>query len=193
MLGFGKGGPVVPCGTCNACCRASMFIQIGPLELQGVTRIPIGLLLPARGLPSGHRVMGYDQRGACTLLEDLHCSIYPDRPQTCRNYDCRVFAATGIGVDEGAQPEIAGRVAKWRFGYARPGSRLAQQGVEEAAAFVRENKALFPLGVVPSYPAKLALFVLRAWRLILSGHEAGFSDAEIVNRVLGSTNVLPSR
>jgi Fe-S-cluster containining protein len=183
MLEFGKGGPVVPCGACNSCCRASMFIQIGPLELQGITRIPIGLLLPVRGLPSGHRVMGYDKHGACTLLEDLSCSIYLDRPQTCRNYDCRVFAATGIGVDESVQPEIAERVAKWRFEYALPASRVAQQGVKEAAAFVRENKALFPLGVIPSYPSKLALFVLRGWRLILSGHQAGCSDAEIVNSV----------
>ena len=59
--------------------------------------------------------MGYNEQGHCHMLVDNKCSIYDDRPQTCRDYDCRVFAATGVAVDAKRQPEIAERVAAWVF------------------------------------------------------------------------------
>src|SRR5262249_61313433 len=88
---------------------------VRPDETRTLARIPKALLVPAPGLPKGHRVMGYDANGHCPMLVDNACSIYADRPQTCRTYDCRVFAATGI--DPGDKPLIRERADAWRFDY----------------------------------------------------------------------------
>jgi Fe-S-cluster containining protein len=93
------------------------------------------------------------------------CSIYEDRPQTCRDYDCRVFAATGISVDGEAQPEIARRVSEWVFEYGSEESRAEQAVVMEAAAFLRENRELFPAGALPGYPVQLAALAVEVYRV----------------------------
>src|SRR5262249_23063586 len=90
----------VPCGTCTAGCTASYFIHVRPDETRTLARIPKALLFPAPGLPKGHKVMGYGENGHCPMLVDNACSIYADRPQTCRTYDCRVFPASGIEPDD---------------------------------------------------------------------------------------------
>jgi hypothetical protein len=89
-------------------------VHIAPDEVETLTHVPTALRFPAPGLPAGHVVLGYDEHGHCPMLVDGSCSIYEHRPRTCRVYDCRVFAATG--VDPGtAQPAIAERVASWHF------------------------------------------------------------------------------
>jgi Fe-S-cluster containining protein len=104
----------VPCGSCRACCTSAQFVHISPDETDTLAHVPSALRFPAPGLPEGHVVLGYDEHGRCPMLVDDACSIYDHRPRTCRTYDCRVFAATG--VDPGsAQPAIAERVAAWRF------------------------------------------------------------------------------
>jgi uncharacterized protein len=130
----GKGDTNVPCGTCTACCRSSMFIHISPEETRTLQRIPPALLFPAPGRPKGHMVMGYNDRGHCPMLVDNKCSIYEDRPQTCRSYDCRVFTATGVPVDQQTQPDIAQRVQEWAFHYESKESRKKHTTLKEAAA-----------------------------------------------------------
>src|SRR5437660_8801344 len=104
----------VPCDGCSACCTSSQFVHIGPDETDALAHIPAQLLVPAPGLPPGHVVLGYDERGHCPMLVDGLCSIYAHRPRTCRTYDCRVFTATGVRPDA-SQPAIAARVSTWRF------------------------------------------------------------------------------
>jgi Fe-S-cluster containining protein len=103
---------VVPCGACTACCTSSQFVHIGPDENDALAHIPAELRFRAPGLPKGHFVMGYDERGHCPMLVDGDCSIYDHRPRTCRMYDCRIFAVTDVEPD---QPEIATRVHDWQF------------------------------------------------------------------------------
>ena len=105
----------VPCDGCTACCEASQFVHIGPDEAETLAHVPEALLVPAPGLPPGHVVMGYDEHGRCPMLVEGGCSIYDHRPRTCRTYDCRVFAATGVVPDEPAKAGIADRVRRWRF------------------------------------------------------------------------------
>ncbi len=107
----------VPCETCTACCRSSIFVHIRPDETQALSRIPRNLLFPAPGLPKGHVLMGYNDRGHCPMLINNKCSIYEDRPQTCREYDCRIFSATGISISPEIQSDIAERAASWTFSY----------------------------------------------------------------------------
>jgi hypothetical protein len=48
------------------------------------------------------------------MFSDGKCSIYEFRPETCRQYDCRVLAASGLSIsDEGS--EIEKKVNSWVF------------------------------------------------------------------------------
>lgn len=176
-----------------------MFIHIKPEETKTIQRIPRALLFPAPGLPKGHVLLGYRDNGSCPMLVENKCSIYEDRPQTCRDYDCRVFAATGVLVDFQTQPEIAHRVSEWVFTYESKESREEHRIVKKTAAFLQENRDLFPPGSLPSYPAQLAACAIKAYR-IFSGMSAGtregaagMPDAAIVHAIMTelSTRELP--
>jgi len=158
-------GADVPCGTCRGCCRSSMFIHIRPEETLTIKRIPRALLFPAPGQPKGHVLMGYNDQGQCPMLVDSQCSIYEDRPQTCRDYDCRIFAATGVAVDEQSQPEIANRVKQWVFDYESEESREEHNIVKQAAGFLENNRDLFPPGSLPGYPVQMAALAVRIYRV----------------------------
>jgi Fe-S-cluster containining protein len=128
----------VPCAGCTACCRASQFVHVEPDEVDAITHIPAELLFPAPRLPAGHKVLGYDERGWCPMLVDGGCSIYEHRPRACRTYDCRIFAATGIDVDE-AQSEIGARVRRWTFSFDTDEDSALRDAVRAAAQFVVER------------------------------------------------------
>jgi hypothetical protein len=150
-------------------------------------RIPRALLFPAPGLPEGHVLMGYGDKGQCPMLVDNQCSIYEDRPQTCRDYDCRVFAATGVLVDIETQPEIARRVKEWVFTFAGEEGRDDARRVKAAAAFLMGNRDLFPQGSLPSYPVQLAALAVRVYRVISGMMEKKHPDREpIADSVIAS-------
>ena len=128
----------VPCGSCTACCTSSQFVAVAPDEVDTLAHVPAGLLFPAPGLPDGHVVLGYDERGHCPMLVDGRCSIYEHRPRTCRTYDCRVFAASGVDPDLG-RPRIATQAARWRFDVTTDGDRETAAAVRSAATFLGEH------------------------------------------------------
>ena len=117
----GAGESDVPCGTCTACCRSRQFVHIDPDEVATLAAIPAELLFPAPGLPEGHVLLGFDREGRCPMLGEEGCTIYADRPRTCRVYDCRVFAATAVAQDEPGKEAIAAQAGRWRFDVA-PGA-----------------------------------------------------------------------
>jgi Fe-S-cluster containining protein len=184
----------VPCGTCTACCRSRMFIHIQPKETQTIRRIPRALLFPAPGSPKGHMLMGYNDDGHCPMLVENKCSIYEHRPQTCRTYDCRVFAATDISVDEREQPDIAQRVKAWVFNYESQQSRKEHRIVKEAAAFLHKNKDLFPRGTLPANPAQLAALAIRIYGLFsemtsrMNNGASPMPDAAIAQAIMSALN-----
>ncbi len=122
----------VACGSCKACCQSSQFVLISPDEVKALARIPKSLLSPAPGSPAGYMVLGYDQSGACPMLTDTGCSIYADRPRTCRTYDCRVFTAAGIDADP-ERPLIVDRARKWVFRYPAESDRRSHDEVKRRA------------------------------------------------------------
>ena len=148
----------VPCGDCVACCTSSYFVHIRPDDVAALSRVPAELLVPAPGAPKGHVVMGYDQRGKCPMLEEGRCSIYEDRPLTCRAYDCRVFAAAGIEAD---RPAITARARTWVFEYPTEEDRRAHDAVRAAAAFLRRHPACFTGGAQADNPAHVALLAVK--------------------------------
>src|SRR5437588_12495057 len=115
-----RGESQVPCGGCTACCTSSQFVHVAPDETDTLARIPADLLVPAPRLPDGHMLLGSDERGHCPVLAEGSCSIYAHRPRACRTYDCRVFPAAGLGLeDDPDRAAIDRRARRWRF--AHPG------------------------------------------------------------------------
>ena len=154
----------VPCGACTACCTSSYFIHVGPTDTRTVARIPAELLFAAPRAAGGALLLGYDKRGHCPMLVDGKCSIYEDRPLTCRGYDCRVFAAAGIAADRDA---ITQQARRWVFGYPTDDDRDQHAAVRAAARFLRERAACFPGGVVPESPAQVAVLAIKVYEVFL--------------------------
>jgi Fe-S-cluster containining protein len=132
----------VPCDGCTACCTSSQFIHIGPDETDTLAHIPEELLFPAPRLSRGHVLMGYDERGHCPMLIDGACSIYEHRPITCRTYDCRVFPAAGVELDDDDKALIARRASRWRFTFPTHADRDEHDAVCAAARFLGDNRDL---------------------------------------------------
>jgi len=159
-------GVKVPCGDCNACCRSSYFIHIKPDETETLARIPAELLFPAPGQSEGTLVLGYDEQGHCPLLIDNKCSIYLDRPETCRSYDCRVFSAAGIEVNEDDKTLISLRTQQWKFIYPTSRDHKQHAAVRAAAKFLREHAAGFGNGSQAN-SSQLAIRAIKVYEIFL--------------------------
>jgi len=119
------------------------------------------------------------------MLVDDECSIYECRPQTCRSYDCRVFAATGVPVDRQTQAEIADRVRAWVFDYENEESRAEHLIVKETAAFLQKNGDLFPHGSIPGQPAQVAALAVRSYKLFAGmTKRAGNGESAVPDTVI---------
>jgi len=152
----------VPCGSCTACCESSQFIHIEPDEATALAHIPRALQFPAPGLPAGNVLLGYDDRGRCPMLTDAGCSIYEHRPRACRMYDCRIFAATGIAVDEPAKARVARQVQRWRFALPTARDRRARDAVRARAAQLMDSASQLTPGTHEPSMVELAVRSVRA-------------------------------
>jgi Fe-S-cluster containining protein len=157
----GESGSDVPCDGCTACCTSSQFVHIEPDETETLARIPVEVLFPAPRLSRGNVVLGYDENGHCPMLIDNKCSIYEHRPRTCRTYDCRVFRAAGVEIDDEAQVDIARRARRWRFDFPAEADQLQHDAVRAAATFVREHEDLLPEGAAPANATQHAVLAIR--------------------------------
>jgi hypothetical protein len=156
----GDRGSDVPCNGCTACCTSSQFVHIGPDETDTLSHIPAELLFPAPRLPRGHVLLGYDERGHCPMLIDNQCSIYEHRPQACRTYDCRVFPAAGLEIDDDDKVLIAQRANRWQFNFPQPADRDQHDAVRAAATFIREHEDLLPTGSAPANVTQHAVLAI---------------------------------
>ena len=153
----GQRGSDVPCAGCTACCTSSQFVHIGPDEIDTLSHIPAELLFAAPRHPPGHVLLGYDERGHCPMLIDNQCSIYEHRPRTCRTYDCRVFAAAGLEIDDEDKVMIAERARRWQFSFPTEADRAEHDSVRAAASFLDNHPGLFPDGAAPNNVTQLAV------------------------------------
>ena len=151
----------VACDGCTACCTSSQFVHIGPDEVDALAHIPAELLFAAPRLPKGNVLLGYDVNGHCPMLVDGGCSIYEHRPRTCRTYDCRVFPAAGIDIDDAGQAAIGRRARRWRFDFPEEIDRVEHEAVLAAARFVRERGDRLPEGVAPANATQRAVLAVR--------------------------------
>lgn len=179
----GEGDADVACGTCTACCRSSYFVHVAPDDAAARRRIPAELLFPAPGRPPGHLLMGYDERGSCPMLTDEGCSIYDDRPRTCRAFDCRVHAAAGTTPDGAHDSDIAERVSRWRFHLDGPEDEARWTAVHIAARHL--ETAELPADMAPRRAADVAAAALHAHELFLDG--AVPTDNELAGALISDT------
>jgi uncharacterized protein len=191
-------GADVPCGSCSGCCRSSYFIHIKPEETQTLKRIPKALLFPAPGLPRGNVLMGYNERGECPMWLDQQCSIYEHRPQTCRDYDCRVFPATGIALeDDGSRALIAERARRWKFDFPGEVDRKEYSAVQAAASFLQEHREWFPPGMLPDNPPQLAVLAIKVYEIFFKLDEGSAGtgprppDCDIARAVMEAMEAGP--
>lgn len=72
----------VPCGSCRACCSDPHFhANLTEHEAQRFAYVEY----------CGQKVLPKKADGTCVHLIGGNCSIYAERPRTCRIFDCRYF------------------------------------------------------------------------------------------------------
>ena len=176
----------VPCGSCNGCCKSFYFIHITPEDTAALAAIPHELLFAAPGLPAGHYVMGYNEHGECPMLIDNRCSVYFDRPQTCRAYDCRIFTAAGMEPGETDKEKVAHRTRQWNFSYADESAKNLHRQVQRAARWLHTKaKADLPKDFLPGNSTQLAVLALTLHPLFdATVTEAATATAEFTRQVV---------
>lgn len=161
------GGPGmdVACGDCVGCCTSSYYTRIRAHETRALEKVDPAFLEDAPGKKPA-KLMGFRENGHCPMFGAGGCSIYQDRPETCRTYDCRVFTAAGMPAGEG-KTMINDRVAAWRFEYPTETDRREQAAVRAAADFLRQHVVRFPSGHVPSRASDIAVLAVKTYDVFL--------------------------
>ena len=92
------------CQQCGLCCDGSLFTQV-PLDAADAGAVRRrGLAVIAR--PDGAPAL----RQPCAALAGRRCTIYEERPASCRSYRCMLYAALAEG--EVALAEALATVAR---------------------------------------------------------------------------------
>jgi hypothetical protein len=157
----------VPCGECNACCKASYFIAIDSHERETLGLIPAERLTRSARSQEPQWVLDQSCGGQCPMLVDGACSIYTQRPRTCRRFDCRVFLAAGVTLGSGPRAAVNERVWRWRFDYPSELDLNCQSAVLAAAAFLQRRADLIHPDLDLSDPGELAKAAVLVHELFL--------------------------
>ncbi len=189
----GNRGSDVPCGDCVGCCVSSYFIPVRPEDKDALDAIPAKYLVNAPNEPRGQWLMGYREDGTCPMLSDHKCTIYAKRPQTCRDYDCRVFAAAGIDAGGDDKIVINRRVHAWRFTYPSAADVAAHEAVKAAAAFISTKRDSFPGGRAPTAPTGIAVLAVKVYPVFLDAATEGKADADIALAIIAASREFDSR
>jgi len=182
-------GMTVPCGHCDACCRSSYFIHINAEETRTLHHIPQELLFPAPLRPHGHMVLGYDQQGRCPMLVINKCSIYRNRPATCRSFDCRILAASGLVTEDNVDNPIFQQARRWKFRCPTKNDHNMLSAVQDAAKFLTSHPEYFRDTIGPVDAIQYSVLAIKVYDVFIKNtNEFGKSgtasqDLKIVKAV----------
>jgi uncharacterized protein len=163
----GSAGTRVPCGDCTGCCTSGYSLEVRPTDAAALERIPAGSLYRSRSSSSSNWTVRPNADGRCPMLSAGKCTIYAKRPQTCLDYDCRVFTAAGMEAGGSDKAVINQRVREWRFQFTCEQDRQAHAAIKAAARFIRDGQAHFEPGTVPLNPLGIAALALRVYPVFL--------------------------
>jgi Fe-S-cluster containining protein len=187
----GNEGMDVPCGDCVGCCVSGYSLQLRPEDHQAAARIPATFVVSAPGFATGNLTVRALDNGLCPMLETGKCSIYSVRPQTCLDYDCRIFAAAGIEAGGDDKAVINKRVREWRFSYPERTDELEHAAVRAAAAFIRERRDSFTVRV-PAGPMGIAVFAIKAYEVFLDPAIGTKQHAEVARAIIDAVRAFDS-
>lgn len=139
-----------------------------PTDAAALAQIPVKSLFRTQGSVPGNWTVRPNADGTCPMLSCGKCTIYAQRPQTCLDYDCRVFAAAGIEAGGADKAEINRRVREWRFRFSSDADRQAHAAIRAAAAFIRDAHQHLPPGFVPRNPLGIAALALRVYPVFVA-------------------------
>ncbi len=182
----GECGTDVPCGDCVGCCVSGYPVVLRAEDEGAIAVIPLEHIAHA---VDGRTLMLALPDGTCPMLKDRKCSIYAARPQTCRDYDCRVFAAAGIDAGGDERAVINQRVRAWRFGYANDEDIRAHDAVRAAATFIKEKGSCFP-GCPPTSPTGIAVLAIKSYQVFLNEEARMASDEEIAKAIIEASRAF---
>ena len=184
----GERGAVVPCGDCVGCCVSGYPVVIRTEDHRAAAEIPLKFMARAT---DGRALMLALPDGVCPMLNERKCSIYDARPQTCRDYDCRVFAAAGIDAGGPERSVINRRVRAWRFEYPSDADVSAHAAVRLAAKFIREKTNSFP-GRAPTSPSGIAVLAIKSYHVFLEVSKHTRSDADTARAIIEASREFDS-
>jgi len=187
----GNAGMDVPCGDCVGCCVSGYSLQLRPDDHKAAARIPATFVVSAAGFAKGSLTVRALENGLCPMLDEGKCSIYADRPQTCLDYDCRIFAAAGIDAGGEDKAVINKRVREWRFSYPERSDELEHAAVRAAATFIRERRDSFNVRV-PAGPMGIAVFAIKAYEVFLDPAIGTQQDAEVACAIVAAVRRFDS-
>lgn len=160
----------VPCGDCIGCCISSYPIPLRPGDVRARAEVPEQYLLGQSA--QGERwLMGFREDGSCPFMGAGGCGIYADRPQTCRDYDCRIYAAAGL-VPDGNRQVIERRVREWRFTFNADAERADAAALRRAADFIRAHAVLFPPAMRAGSATAAAVLAVKTYPVFVAEPEA---------------------
>jgi len=176
----------VPCGTCTGCCTSAYYIRIRPRDRAAVAGIPPAYFVRAEGMAPDEALMAWRQDGTCPALESGRCTIYEQRPTTCRDYDCRVFVPAALEAGDERKAVINARVKAWRFTFEDDAQRRAFEAIGRAARFIRDKRRAFPNEGrgVPTAPTGIAVLALKSYESFLDDGAPADDDASLAAGVI---------
>jgi len=181
----GDAGVDVPCGDCTGCCTSGYSVQVRQADTRALAVIPAERLLES-SFAAGQKTMLARADGSCPMLESGRCSIYSSRPQTCLDYDCRVFAAAGIEAGDATKAVINRRVRAWRFSHATEDEQRMHDAVRDAAAFIQRIGDGSAGVRVPTSPMGIAVLAIKVLEVFLDPAMAGACDRRLGHAVVES-------
>lgn len=120
------------------------------------------------------------------------CRVYAQRPQTCRDFDCRIFTAAGIASAGKDKPLIDERVRLWRFGYASAEDFAVHEAIQATAAFLQGEAREIPGFHFPVAPIAIAGLALKAHPVFLNGNAEAKTAPELARAVVDAARKFES-
>ena len=184
VLRGGTAGTDVPCGDCVGCCSSHWPVALRAEDEALIPLVPAWLLLEPEDAPEGVRYMGYREDGTCPMLTKRQCRVYAQRPQTCRDFDCRIFTAAGIASAGKDKPLINERLSVWRFSYASTEDLAVHEAIQATAAFLQGEAREVPGFHFPVAPIAIAGLAVKAHPVFLNGNAEARTAAEMARAVV---------